>query len=82
MMGQTSEHGGTRVHPVLPLVPKPEAPRPVAVAEEDVAPRAGPVLVDSHGRRMVEERILEQLKWIEKLVFVCIMLVLYVIMNK
>ena len=40
-MGQTSEHGGTRVHPVLPLVPKPEAPRPVAVAEEDVAPRAG-----------------------------------------
>ena len=81
-MGQTSEHGGTRVHPVLHLVPEPEVPRPVAVAEEDVAPRARPILVDSHGRRMVEERILEQLKWIEKLVFVCIMLVLYVIMNK
>ena len=81
-MGETSGQGGTQGHPVLPLVPEPEAPRPVAVAEEDVAPRAGPVLVDSHGRRMVEERILEQLKWIEKLVFVYIMLVLYVIMNK
>ena len=76
-MGQTSEQGGIPVHSVLPLVAEHEAPRPIAVAEKDVAPRAGPVLVDGHGRR-----ILEELKWIEKLVYVCIMLVLYVILKK
>jgi len=75
MMGETSGQGGTQGHPVLPLVPEPEA-------EQVVAPRPGAVVGEGHGRRMVEERILEQLKWIEKLVFVCIMHVLYAIMKK
>ena len=79
-MGETSGQGGTQGHPVLPLVPEPEAARPVA--EQVAAPRHGALVGEGHGRRMVEEKILEQLKWIEKLVFVCIMLVLYAIMKK
>jgi hypothetical protein len=72
MMGQTSAQAGPPVHHVLSLVPQPEADAPRAVAKQ----------VEGHGRRMVEEKIFEQLKWIKKLVFVCIMLVLYAILKK
>ncbi|PUZ67827.1 hypothetical protein GQ55_3G465200 [Panicum hallii var. hallii] len=72
IMGHTSAQAGPPVHPVLPLVPQTEADAPRAVAEQG----------EGHGRRMVEEKIFEQLKWIKKLVFVCIMLVLYAILKK
>ncbi|KAG2563631.1 hypothetical protein PVAP13_8KG247100 [Panicum virgatum] len=41
MMGQTSGQGGTQGHPVLPLVPEPEA-------EQVVAPRPGAVASFQH----------------------------------
>ncbi|KAG2538177.1 hypothetical protein PVAP13_9NG839714 [Panicum virgatum] len=72
MVRETSGQGGPLVYPILPLVPKPEAEAPRPIAEQVVG----------HGRRIVEERIFEQLKWIGKLVFVCIMLVLYAILKK
>ena len=34
------------------------------------------------GNAVVEDRVLQQLRWIEKLVFVCIFLALYAIMKK
>ena len=72
MVRETSGQGGPLVYPILPLVPKPEVEAPRPIAEQVVG----------HGRRIVEERIFEQLKWIGKLVFVCIMLVLYAILKK
>ncbi|RCV37498.1 hypothetical protein SETIT_8G067800v2 [Setaria italica] len=66
--------------PAAHVVP-PSAPvLSVVLAQDAVAPRGVVQQVD--GRGMVEGSILQQLKWIEKLVCVCILLVLYVILMK
>lgn len=63
---------------------------PVAPVHEPPAPRGERVPVKAvvtatQGQRqgqMVDERILDQLKWIEKLVIACILLVVYAIWTK
>nr|TKV99823.1 hypothetical protein SEVIR_8G069000v2 [Setaria viridis] len=75
---ESSVHEGDPAAHVVP----PSAPVLSVVLVQDavVAPRGAIQQVD--GRGMVEGSILQQLKWIEKLVCVCILLVLYVILMK
>lgn len=61
-MEHRSVQGRARVVPMLSVVPVEEAATAAQGQQQG---------------QMLEERILDELKWIEKLVFVCIMLVLY-----
>jgi hypothetical protein len=49
---------------------------PLAIVQEDSQPAR------VVGNAVVEDRVLQQLRWIEKLVFMCIFLALYAIMKK
>ncbi|CAL5033734.1 unnamed protein product [Urochloa decumbens] len=83
MMGQTSGLGRARAASVLPVVPAPAPVQEVAAPGGGGVPVAeAPAAVAQGQRQMVYERILDQLKWIEKLVLLCILLVLYAIWKK
>jgi hypothetical protein len=75
MMGQASGSGVARaVAPVAGAVVPVVAPAAAAGEDHAVVPRA-----TAAGQGMNEDRIMLQLKRIEKLVIVCILLMLYVL---
>ena len=49
---------------------------PLAIIQEESQPAR------VVGNAVVEDRVIQQLRWIEKLVFICIFLALYAIMKK
>jgi hypothetical protein len=82
-MEDTVVHSPTTPAPLqaIPLqaVPAPapiSTAAPLAIVQEDSQPAR------VVGNAVVEDRVLQQLRWIEKLVFVCIFLALYAIMKK
>ncbi|CAN6288716.1 unnamed protein product [Urochloa humidicola] len=92
MMGETSVQGRARAAPVVPvdLVQQVVTPGgggvlPMVPVQEQAAPGGGVPAAGAAAqvqRQMVDGRIMDQLKWIEKLVFICILLVLYAIWKK
>jgi len=79
----------TVVHPPKALAPLQAIPLQAVAAPAPISTVAPLAIVQENsqsarivGNAVVEDRVLQQLRWIEKLVFVCIFLALYAIMKK
>lgn len=79
-MGETSGQTAPMAPVPLQAIPAPAPatiPAPASLGVIQEGPQAAPAV----GNRVVEDRVMQQLRWLERLVFVCIFLALYAVMK-